>query len=147
MKNRFSLLVVLALLTGVATSVFPQQGTLNVVDSSFAPEVESQNYSNKTVTQVQAFPDGKIVAIGSFNSFNRVPVGKVVRLNADGSLDSTFNTQTVTSLDAGDIRARIILQPDGKIVISCRDIVANGPSFLRGSAHCPDQRSLPRGET
>src|SRR5690348_11603443 len=126
MKKNINLTLIIAVLTVFAINIFGQQGTLNVVDSSFAPEVESHTYGYKTVTLVQSYPDGRIVAIGTFNSYNRVPVGSVVRVNADGSLDTSFNTQTVSSLDAGDIRARIIIQSDGKIVIACRNMVANG---------------------
>jgi hypothetical protein len=36
--------------------------------------------------------NGKIVAYGQFNRFDDVPVGYIVRLNADGTIDQTFNT-------------------------------------------------------
>ncbi|WP_316819701.1 DUF5008 domain-containing protein [Pedobacter gandavensis] len=36
--------------------------------------------------------DGKIVAIGSFTTFNGVPANHIVRINTDGSVDKTFNT-------------------------------------------------------
>lgn len=35
--------------------------------------------------------DGKIVVVGEFYQFNNSPVNKVIRLNSDGSLDTTFN--------------------------------------------------------
>jgi uncharacterized delta-60 repeat protein len=55
-------------------------------------------------------PDGKILAIGTFTTFNGSPVGKLVRLNSDGSLDGGF-----APAFNNDIYA-IALQPDGKIV-------------------------------
>lgn len=36
-------------------------------------------------------PDGKIICSGNFKKFNGVNTGGIVRLNADGSLDATFN--------------------------------------------------------
>jgi hypothetical protein len=35
--------------------------------------------------------DGKILASGAFNTYNGQPVGGLIRINADGSLDTTFN--------------------------------------------------------
>jgi len=117
-----------------STTGFSRRGhsTLDLVDPSFNPNVQSGQYGNKIVRAVQSLPDGKILALGNFTSFNRVPVGKLVRLNADGSLDSTFYTQAITSIDANDTRAKILLQPDGEIVVLCNNIVAGGqpPKFL-----------------
>ena len=36
-------------------------------------------------------PDGKILVGGDFATFNQTGQGKITRLNADGSLDTTFN--------------------------------------------------------
>lgn len=58
-------------------------------------------------------PDGKILVGGVFTQFNGVAQSSLVRLNADGSTDSTFNIGTGAS--AG-IRA-IVVQPDGKIIL------------------------------
>lgn len=58
-------------------------------------------------------PDGKILVGGVFTQFNGVAQSRLVRLNADGSTDSTFNIGTGAS--AG-IRA-IVVQPDGKIIL------------------------------
>ena len=57
---------------------------------------------------------GKILIAGSFATVNNVPSSRLCRLNADGSVDSTF-----TGLGAGadaDIHA-ITIQKDGKILI------------------------------
>jgi uncharacterized delta-60 repeat protein len=61
-------------------------------------------------------PDGKILVGGSFAYVNGVPHRNLARLNADGSLDSSFNASGA-GLDTGDLRD-IVLQPDGKILIS-----------------------------
>lgn len=66
-------------------------------------------------------PDGKIVTVGS--SANNVNRAKVVRMNADGSLDRTFNGTGELMLPAKVGVASIIgcasavLQPDGKILV------------------------------
>lgn len=63
------------------------------------------------VIQILLQPDGKILVTGPFNSYNGVAKKKLIRLNQDGSIDSsliTFNSPDY---------ARIALQPDGKIII------------------------------
>jgi uncharacterized delta-60 repeat protein len=59
-------------------------------------------------------PDGKIVMAGEMNS----DFG-LARLNADGSLDSTFSDDGLTTADFGDLEAGLgmALRPDGRIVM------------------------------
>lgn len=45
---------------------------------------------NKTVTAAVLQSDGKIVVAGDFTQYNDIPVGNVIRLNSDGSLDTSF---------------------------------------------------------
>ena len=55
--------------------------------------------------------DGKILVGGNFTTMNDVYVGRLIRLNSDGSRDDTFNTSNI-----GYVKS-IALQSDGKIVI------------------------------
>ncbi len=58
-------------------------------------------------------PDGKILVLGPFSTFNGAAHNRLVRLNTDGSLDSTFNIGT-----GADAAVRVVLlQPDGKIIV------------------------------
>ncbi len=120
--------IVLLFLVVIAFSypVHAGHSILDRVDPSFNPQVQTNSYAWKWVNQIQALPDGKILALGGFNTYNGVPVGKLVRLNADGSLDPTFNNQTVTEASTGEGQAKILLQPDGKIVLKCVGLVAGG---------------------
>lgn len=58
--------------------------------------------------------DGKIIIGGDFTSFNGTSRNRVARLNADGSVDPTFNPGTGAN---GTIRS-MALQPDGKLIIA-----------------------------
>jgi len=78
------------------------------LDNSFSPGTGPNNIVQDVALQA----NGKIIAGGVFSSFNGVSTGRLVRLNVDGSLDSTFSTAT-----SGDI-LRIVIQPDGKILTS-----------------------------
>jgi uncharacterized delta-60 repeat protein len=58
--------------------------------------------------------DGKIIVAGSFSEFNGTTANYIARLNADGTLDNTFNTGT--GFDAAGSATAI--QADGKIIIA-----------------------------
>ena len=70
------------------------------------------------VNSIVIQPDGKILIGGPFNSYNGTARGGIARLNADGSLDTSF--QSSGSGVNGIVRYvnRIVLQPDGKILIA-----------------------------
>lgn len=61
-------------------------------------------------------PDGKILIAGNFTGFNTIPLERVARLNADGSLDETFDTES----GANDRIYSVVLQSDGKILAGGR---------------------------
>ncbi len=56
-------------------------------------------------------PDGKTILIGSFSSVLGIPRNNIARLNADDSLDLSFDPNTNSSISS------VLVQPDGKIVI------------------------------
>ncbi|WP_341900675.1 T9SS type A sorting domain-containing protein [Fluviicola taffensis] len=58
-------------------------------------------------------PDGKIFVGGDFSTFNGINVGKLIRLNADGSQDTNFENSSGAN---ASIRTSC-LQSDGKIII------------------------------
>jgi uncharacterized delta-60 repeat protein len=70
--------------------------------------------------------DGKILIGGAFRFYNGVPENSIIRLNADGSKDLSFNTETGFNIINGnnhssgravpDVR-HIVIQNDGKIII------------------------------
>lgn len=63
-------------------------------------------------------PDGKILAIGRFHSFNGYNRNRIVRLNADGSVDEGFEAQSHHFLTDYVSPRDIAIQPDGKILIA-----------------------------
>lgn len=52
------------------------------------------------VTNIALQSDGKILVIGVFTTYNGTPVGQIIRLNEDGSLDTTFKNDNTLRLDA-----------------------------------------------
>ena len=67
------------------------------------------------VRSVAVQPDGKVLVGGYFTTVGGAPHASLVRLNADGSLDATFNP--ILTGDSIFFVATIVVQPDGKILI------------------------------
>ncbi|HEX8265472.1 MAG TPA: FG-GAP-like repeat-containing protein [Pyrinomonadaceae bacterium] len=66
-----------------------------------------------TVYDIALQPDGKILAVGNFTSFNGTPRNRIARLNANGSLDTSFDSST----GANGLVFSIALRSDGQIAI------------------------------
>ncbi|MGI8965130.1 MAG: hypothetical protein ACR2H1_03465, partial [Limisphaerales bacterium] len=64
-----------------------------------------------SVASIAVQPDGKVIIGGEFNLANGTNRGGIVRLNADGSLDNSFNAVGVGGVSS------VALQPDGKVLI------------------------------
>jgi uncharacterized delta-60 repeat protein len=59
-------------------------------------------------------PDGKVLVGGEFTYYGPTPRQRVARLNADGSLDSSFNP---TGGNLNNVVVVLALQPDGKVLV------------------------------
>ena len=92
-------------------------GTL---DTTFNPGTGA----NYNVQSIAIQSDGKIIVGGDFWWFNETNRNSLVRLNADGTLDTTFNP-AITAFSAVDA---IKIQTDGKILIGGTFSEVNGAS-------------------
>ena len=62
-------------------------------DGSIDPSFNEGNTGASFYINAMAIlPDGKILIVGDFTSYNNVATGYIARLNADGTLDNTFNS-------------------------------------------------------
>jgi uncharacterized delta-60 repeat protein len=80
------------------------------LDTSFNPGTGASSIVRSIVVQT----DGKILVGGDYSSFNGNSRGRIVRLNADGSLDAAFNQN---GAGADNSIQSIVLLTDGKILI------------------------------
>jgi uncharacterized delta-60 repeat protein len=85
---------------------FNADGTL---DSSF----NSGTGANGIVFSLAVQSDGRVLLGGSFNAINGTVRNRIARLNANGSVDSSFNPGTGVNADV----IAMVVQSDGKAVI------------------------------
>jgi len=87
----------------------------NLRDYTFNTGTAFNNYVHDFILQ----PDGKIIVVGNFTTYNQTNVGKIVRLNSDGSLDKSFIVSTQVAVNGyGDFESKILLQSDGKLLLT-----------------------------
>jgi hypothetical protein len=78
---------------------------------------------NATVTKIVEQPDGKIIVGGAFTLYKGVKVNRICRLNANGTLDTSFNN----NIGAGftDAPTDIFVESDGRILVTHRSTSFN----------------------
>ncbi len=93
------------------------------IDPSFStgtgPALRYRPSRSARITHVAVAPDGKYWVTGVFDTFNGHAAPGLVRLNLDGSVDTTFAT---------DVRYRSYLENDTRVVFA-----ADGSVYLAGS--------------
>lgn len=95
------------------------------LDTGFNPGSELSTTGAPFVDAIAVQPDGKVLIGGNF-IYSKQRNG-IARLNADGSLDSGFEANSVTSYSSGYSSVGVIaLQPDGKILIGGQFKYYNG---------------------
>lgn len=84
--------------------------TDGTIDNTFSIGTGADNPILSVATQ----PDGKIIIGGGFTKFNTTNIAnRILRLNSDGSFDTSFTTGT----GVNDLVNTITVQTDGKIII------------------------------
>ena len=80
------------------------------IDATFIPtDFGEFNYAKLLLQE-----DGKLLVFGSFETYNGSQVKNIMRLEADGSLDATFDPGSGSS---GTVR-EVAQQPDGKYIVT-----------------------------
>ena len=81
--------------------------------------------TNGIVQSITFQPDGKILIGGNFTIYNGIAKQNLVRLNSDGTIDTSFNIGGSGANGTGSLYG-IAIQPDGKIIIGGNFISYNG---------------------
>jgi uncharacterized repeat protein (TIGR01451 family)/uncharacterized delta-60 repeat protein len=92
--------------SGVSTSVgiarLNPDGTVDpTFNQAYTGPIKGIQGSNKKAYCMYVYPDGtpnagKILLAGMFDTYNDTPMGKIVRLNVDGSIDTNFNPNIIS---------------------------------------------------
>jgi uncharacterized delta-60 repeat protein len=85
--------------------------------------------ANQPVNSIAVQTDGKILVGGEFTTWNGTTVNRIVRLNSDGTRDTSFTTNTGTA--ANNNIYSIAVQSDGKILIGGAFTTWNGTTVNR----------------
>lgn len=108
------------LILGGAFSSYNGQDHRNLVrvapDGTADPAFNTGAGFTDEVTSVALAPDGDIYVAGFFDDYNGTTTGGLVRLNADGSRDSSFNPG-VTNFGGLAPIATMQLQDNGKLIV------------------------------
>jgi uncharacterized delta-60 repeat protein len=101
-------------INGVQRSGIARLNNDGSLDASFAPAVTGGYFTTAGVNVIQPLSYGKIVVGGVFTLVNGVAMSGITRLNADGTLDSSFDP-------AGGVNGSVTTlfgQSDGRIIIA-----------------------------
>ena len=119
-------------INGTATSCIARLNTDGTIDTSFNSGLIF-SYDNNGVnlggfiSTISLQPDGKIIIGGWFQKINGIIKNNIARLNADGSLDSTFLPGGgVSGLGGNSYLVCSALQSDGKIIVGGQFTVYDG---------------------
>jgi uncharacterized delta-60 repeat protein len=105
---------------GTPASCIARLNADGTIDNTF--QVGEGPDEGVNVLAVQA--NGQILVGGGFNNFDGVNVPNLVRLNTDGSLDTSYDPDSNTQIAIDGVSA-IVIQPDGSAIIG-GDLYADG---------------------
>ena len=108
---------------GISRNRIARLNADGTLDTTFNPGTGS----NGRIYSITIQTDGKILIGGTFTGFNSISKNRITRLNADGTLDTTFNPGTA----ANAMVYAIVPQTDGKILISGEFTTFNGTTKNR----------------
>ena len=103
------------------------------LDNTFDPGSGATGYPGG-VNSIVVQPDGKILIGGGFTLVNGIARTHIARLNANGSLDNTFNPDSPVGYGVKSVA----LQPDGKILLGSEFLTVNetnGSGIVRLNAN------------
>lgn len=96
-------------------------------DGTFDPSFRTGTGFNGTVNKIILQKDGKLIAVGNFTSFNGQNTGCIIRLNADGSRDISFNIGAGANAEIRDV----ILTQDDHILAAGDFVFFNNQASTR----------------
>lgn len=84
---------------------------------------------NNSIASIAVQSNDQIVVGGSFTSLNGTTRNRLVRLNSNGTVDTTFSTNMGTAFN--NVVNKVYIQPNGQILVGGRFTTFNGGSQIR----------------
>ena len=109
--------------SGVSRNRISKLNTNGTLDTGFTVGTGFNNTLNEITVQ----SDGKILCGGEFTSYSDTSINRIIRLNTDGTIDTSFNVGTGANLDVNNIKQ----QSDGKILVGGSLTTYNGTGVGR----------------
>lgn len=91
--------------------------------------ISMNNFQVESCFDAEIQPDGKIIVCGVFRNYNNTIANRIIRLNSDYTIDSSFNTGSGFNASYAVIRSIVLLQTGKIIVAGSLGGVYNGTSF------------------
>lgn len=82
-------------------------------DGSLDNTFNARGGTSRKINAIAVLPNDKILVAGNFTAFDGFATNGIVRLNANGRVDKTFNS----GLAANSSVSKMVLQSDGKILV------------------------------
>tara|TARA_R110000796_G_scaffold153527_1_gene270075 strand:+ start:790 stop:2658 length:1869 start_codon:yes stop_codon:yes gene_type:complete len=113
-------------LNGTARKRLVRLNSNGTVDTSFYTNLGT-SFSSLYVRRMAIQSDGKIVVVGRFSYFNGNTRRYIIRLNSNGTEDTSFYTNLGTGFtNAGLGMSTVAIQSDGKIIVGGSNTTFNG---------------------
>src|SRR5687767_1119397 len=120
-KNRLCLILAIVSICSVRAFAVDY-----AVDPTFNPTFLFADFNvEKSISDLVVQPDGKVVLSGTFTQVNGQASNYVVRLNPDGTRDTTFNSGIVTASGFSNYANHVTLLLDGKFMVTGRFKIGN----------------------
>jgi uncharacterized delta-60 repeat protein len=112
---------------GTTVNKIARINTDGTLDTTFNPAgAGTNNYIFSLMQQT----DGKLLISGDFTTYNGTAINRIARLNADGTLDTSFTVGTGMTV-ASEFGQGFKIQPDNKIIVYGTFLSYNGTTTNR----------------
>lgn len=125
------------------SSVFHGACAQDILDTSFVPPTDTYWTDGVRISAAALQPDGKVIIGGYLKQRGPgLPVFSLRRLDRDGALDDAFLPIGTSPGNAGGDATVLIVQPDGKVLVSGSFTNLNGDSSVNRVARFNSDGSL-----
>ncbi|MBE98586.1 T9SS type A sorting domain-containing protein [Flavobacterium coralii] len=102
-------------------------------DGSLDDTLNIGNGFSDTTFSIAVQPDGKIIVVGAFAGYNNSPSGHIVRINPDGSKDTSFALTPGSNFYYEGLARGVKVLPSGKILVNgTSDLYLYNSQFKKG---------------